>query len=339
MAKKQNGGSTIRQIAKEAGVSISTVSRVINRPEMVSRKMRERVLPVVEKYNYVPNLLAKNIFSGRSNSIAFFAFDLLNTFIITVIKQLNEIALKHQYNLITFSTDSDPERERDYLRYCHAIRCSGIILSEGMYYLNKLDDSEIDNTREPVLVSLDRYVSESIPHIVSDNVAGVADAVDYLVSLGHRRIGFAGHNPSMYSVHQRLQGYKKGLERHGLGVREDYVLPTHLLRPVDGARAFEVYAALEEPPSAMICSNDHIAQGFIARAHACGLRVPEDVSVIGFDGTQLYDNWPQLTTVRQDTEAISRALFDCVMNPADWSNDRRFATSLFVGQTCAAYRD
>lgn len=333
---KSNDGKTIRSIAKEAGVSISTVSRVINRPEMTSEAMKDKVMPVIEKYGYVPNLMAKNLYSKHSNTIAIFVYDMMNPFFLSIIKELNKIVLKHKYHLIICDTENKQEQEYAYYEYCKAIRCSGIILTEGINHIDKvIANEENGSVINPRIVSLDRHVNDDAPLVSSDNHNGIKDAVNHLIKLGHKKIAFAGLIPHMHSIQERFDGYCEAMQEGALPITEEHIFKVPALRTIDGVNVYNAFANLNNRPSALICSNDQIAKGFVMRASEEGLKIPQDCSIIGFDGVLTYDTWPRLTTMKQNIPAMSEALFQCLTQDKQCTRARRFETTLLEGQTCA----
>ena len=327
-------GNTIRDIAKEAGVSISTVSRVINNPEITSMEMQRKVIPVIEKYGYVPNLLAKNLYSQRSNTIAIFVYDMMNPFFLSVIKSLNRIALLNQFNLIICDTENEKDQELAYFEYCKAIRCNGIVLTEGVNYIDSLiaESSNMDLR----IVSLDRKVNDAVPTITSKNISGAITAVGYVLGLGHKKRAFDGLLTEMISVKERHDGYKEALQEADIMYEPSFTYKSDALGTEDGARMFDEYFDKTNKPTAILCANDQIAKGFAFRAYEKGISIPEDCSIIGFDGVRTHDTWPKLTTMRQNIDLISEALFLCVTNEEASCSEIRVETELVIGKTTAS---
>ncbi|MEG1614330.1 MAG: LacI family DNA-binding transcriptional regulator, partial [Oscillospiraceae bacterium] len=199
MNKKNIG---IREIAKQAGVSVATVSRVINGTGNTSDEVNERVNKVVKEFNYIPNIVAKSMYSSTSNSIALFVLDLDNPFFISVIKELNAIAIKNGYTLLICDTENSPERENEYLNYCKGIRTKGIIFTEG--YRSNLLNGDFENQN---LVFHDRFISSAFSTVMSNNEKGIRILVDYLYNLNHRKIGYAGWLPSIKSSVERKDAF------------------------------------------------------------------------------------------------------------------------------------
>ena len=210
---ENNGYIGIRDIAKLAGVSTATVSRVINNPEMTSEKVRKKVQKVIEEYNYIPNQPVKKIFSKTSNTIAVFIYDMENPFFISLIKELNQICLEHNYMLLICDTGSSPELEKKYLYFCLANRCAGIILTEGV----DSDIFEACKIHIPIAF-LDRKTHGKFSSVRSNNRQMMQPIVDYLYNLVHRKIAFVCCKTPMDSVISRQNGYIETMTGKGLPI-------------------------------------------------------------------------------------------------------------------------
>jgi DNA-binding LacI/PurR family transcriptional regulator len=325
MNKKNIG---IREIAQLSGVSIATVSRVINGSSKASEEVRQKVNKVIEEYNYIPNIAAKNIFSKSSKSIAMFVLDLDNPFFVGLVKSLNKIAFDNGYALLVCNTENSPQREIEYLKYCEGIRTKGVIFTEG-HNNNVLWDKFHNQT----FVFHDRQMSEEYSSVRSDNAKGIRMLVDYLVNLNHRQIAFAGYNPAIKSVDERKQAYVSSLEEKDIDIPSEYIF-TGELTTKGGAYAFDYFCSLANRPSAIICANDQIARGFIARANMIGMRIPDDFSLVGFDGCNTEYFYPRITTIRQDIDLIAQKLFECVIAPPNEPEHHIIDVSLVIGDSC-----
>lgn len=328
MVKKNMG---IREIAKMAGVSVATVSRVINTPELASGKMREKVSAVIEEYHYVPNLGARNLFAQTSNSIALFVYDLENPFFVALVKELNKIALERKCTLLICDTESDLEKEWDYLQYCEGIRTKGIIFTEGFN-----NNMFIKNNTHQTLVFLDRHVSSKFTTVKSDNKAGIAMLIDYLYNLGHRVFGFAGFNENVTSSIERRDAFTASLAEKDIYMSPEYIFRGDLI-PDTGIKALDYFCLLKVPPTAIVCANDQIARGFIARANKMGMSVPDDFSVVGFDGCNPDYFYPKITTVRQDVHQIAIELFDSIFLDDYEPKERIIDVSFSIGDSCKKF--
>lgn len=325
MQKKSVG---IRDIARLAGVSVATVSRVINRPELTSEEVRKKVNAIIEEYNYVPNIVARNLYTKKSTSFALFVYDLENPFFISLIKELHKIAFEDGHTLIIFDTESNPEKEREYLLYCEAIRTKGIILTEGFN-----DPTLIEKKINQNIVFLDRKVNPHYTTVKSDNKSGISMLIDYLYNLNHRIFGFAGYDENIASTLERRDAFISSLSDKGIAVEPQYILRGPVT-PKTGVQALDYFCSLKTPPTAIVCGNDQVARGFIARAYQLGFSIPGDFSVVGFDGCNTDYFYPKLTTIKQDIPKLSRALYNVIFSDDTTHNDCIIDVSLIMGDTC-----
>lgn len=309
--KKQKEYLGIREIAKLAHVSPSTVSRVINSPERTSAEVREQVNAVIQKYHYVPNQMAKNLFSKSSNSIAVFIHDMTNAYFILLLKELSRLAFEHKLTLLTCNIDNNHIQEQEYLDYCQAIRTKGIIVVDGP--LTELYKRVPPSMK---LVSFDRTMdSLKCSSVTANHLQGIDLLLGYLVRLGHRKIAFAAGNNNSFAAKARRQAYQQLIGwKYNLPYREEYVHGFECSIRC-GLDIVNYYMSLPDPPTAIACANDTMAIGVLMGAQHLGLRVPEDLSIVGFDGLNENFSFPRLTTVKQDYKQIARLLFDNITDP------------------------
>jgi DNA-binding LacI/PurR family transcriptional regulator len=325
MSEKRIG---VRQIASLAGVSPATVSRVINNPDHTSPEICERVNKIIKEYNYVPNQMAKNLFSKTSNSIAVFMYDMKNPFFIRLVQELNKIAFANKYTLLICDTENNYEKEKEYLNYCERIRTSGIIITEGCN-----TELFINSRNSQPLVFLDRMVDEKFSTVRSDNDAGIKMLIDYLYNLNHRKIGFAGFCESCSSISERKNAFLEGMEAKDLEVPPEYIFNGDL-DPNTGVTAMDYFYSLNNRPTAIMCSTDQIAKGMVMRANKLGVSIPNDFSVVAFDGTISDYFWPKITTIAQNITKIAQLLFDCIFLPEGMPIQHTVDISMIIGDSC-----
>ncbi len=330
---------TIREIANICDVSTATVSRVINSPEQVSQITREKVKKVIEKYHYTPNQIAKNFSLNKSNNIAFFVFDIMNPFFTGLIKEMNKLAFDQNYSLIICDTDNSRERELKYIDYINMSKIAGLIMTEGVSAntINKIDSSC------PV-VCIDRYAKCNRDYLLvtSANREGANKAVEYLISLKHKKIAFIGGPKGIKTADERKKGYLDAVEKYSLPIDEKYIFSGNFKKD-SGMKAIEYFLTLDEIPTAIFCANDLMAEGVLSRSLSLNLNIPEDLSVIGFDGT-LNNYFKKLTTVKQLLEKISKVVMSELMkmidNPDYRTNQEiRIPTQLIIGETCQELKE
>jgi len=329
--KKEDQASSyisIRDVARLAGVSTATVSRVINHPELTSPDVRARVQAVIDEQRYVPNQSVKSLFSRSSDSIAIFIYDMSNPFFIRLIQELNRVAFANKHTLLICDTSNNAAKEHEYLDYCTATRVKSIILTEGFDFV-----ANEENLRVP-LVMFDRSGLHKWSSVQSDNAGSIANAVQYLFNLGHRRIACVTPDMGLISIRNRLDGYLKVMTERGL-YREEYVFrePEPLIVET-GYKALNYYLSLQEPPTAIICANDLIAQGVLLRAQELHIEIPRTMSVIGFDGVTSPLFVQPLTTIRQNMTAIAETLFELCINIPETPQHIVIPTEFVHGSTC-----
>ncbi|MGI6152274.1 MAG: LacI family DNA-binding transcriptional regulator [Christensenellaceae bacterium] len=337
MKKDPGKQLNIRQIAELCGISIATVSRAMNHPGRVSKKTQEKIDKVIKEYGYVPNELAKQLISKKTKTIALFTYDIVNPYFAHIIQYVNTLAFDHDYMLIICDSHQSIEREEKYLQYLMGIRISGILFTEG-----KLHTRVSDVARRVPCVSIDRKFEvdgQGIPRVTSDNHAGGVMATEYLLSLGHKRIGFCGLQ-DVSTSEERYRGYVDAMKKNGAEVDEKLTFRSGEMNTVFGRDAVDYYMGLVERPTALLCSNDLIAEGIIRGAEEKNVSIPEELSVVGFDGLLSVPFGKTLTTIKQDVEGIAKNALDKLLLQIDGKEetdgDIILPVRLVKGDTVAA---
>ena len=305
----------IRQIAKRAKVSTATVSRTINRVPTVDPELAKRVWQVVEQLGYYPNTQARALVSGRTRIFGLIVSDVTNPFFPEIIQSFEDIAVEHGYEILLTSTVHDPKRMEVSVRRMIERRVEGVaILTFGM------EESLLEGLRgrKVPLVFID--VGPRLPRVSNikiDYHHGIRQAVRHLADLGHRRIAFIAGPLSLQSAATRKQAFEASLLEAGLQVdRELVVEGDHTME--GGMRAFAHLVKRRLHPTAVMCSNDMTAIGVMREAYDKGIRIPEELSVIGFDDIRLARFvTPPLTTVRMSQTEIARLAFKALLAEMD----------------------
>lgn len=300
--------SNIREVARIAGVSVATVSRSLSRPEKVSPQTIERVKQAIEQVNYRPNMLARNFRSARSFSILVLVPDISNPFFSEVIRCIESHAQKRGYAVLLGDTQDDDGRERDYIRMVETRLADGIIQlrpqspsyvsssSMGLPYINVCGTEGTEGCCIRV-----------------DNAAAMKHMVNYLVSLKHKRIGLiAGLRNNPHTI-DRLKGFQQGLEEAGIEFDKRLVAEGEY-SIWSGVNAAHQLLSQKELPTAIVCMNDQMAVGAIQAIRSKNLRVPEDISVTGFDNID-YARYcdPPLTTISQPRDDMAQVAVDYLL--------------------------
>jgi LacI family repressor for deo operon, udp, cdd, tsx, nupC, and nupG len=291
---------TVKEIAAIANVSVATVSRALQRPEIVSEETRRRIHEVVKRLGYTPNALARNLRTARTRLIVALVPDISNPFFSEVIRGIEQVAYETGYSVLLGETQSDLVREQAYADMVAARQADGIVTM-----FHRIPNIPFEG-RLPVVNACEYVKDSAISSVYIDNVAAATNAVNYLVTLGHREIAFIAGPASSPICVDREQGYHLALERAGLTFNPALTAVGDFSIEA-GERAIELFLSQGHPFSAVFCSNDEMAIGAMRALISRGLRVPEDVSIVGFDDIRFsrYTS-PSLTTVAQPKNALGR---------------------------------
>ncbi|MDI3548698.1 MAG: hypothetical protein PWR10_2350 [Halanaerobiales bacterium] len=312
--------ATIKDIAKMAGVSVTTVSKVINNYPDISQKTREKVIKIIEQENYHPNAIARSLSTNKSHSIGIFFTDHFNSglrhpFFRDIIYGIERTFFQKGYDLILFANQWG---ERfSYTEKCKNRNVDGAILM-GMPrtdpYLDKLVNSNIPT----VFVDLD-LIGKNASYVISDNITGARKAVNYLYEIGHRKIGMIMGHRITKPAQDRLIGFQKEIDELNLTYNPKWIVGTEFGEN-GGYLAMKELLKLEDRPTAIFCQGDEIAIGAMKAIEEKGYNVPDDFSLIGFDDIEISRYiTPGLTTIRQDKLTMGRKaaelLLEIINNP------------------------
>jgi LacI family transcriptional regulator len=335
----RNGSSgriTIDDVAREADVSYATVSRVVNGKGYVSAETRDRVMDAVTRTGYIVNRRAQGLASGRAQVVGLVVPDLDTSYIGEIVRGIDEELAAVSYDLMLYTTHQRKHRESAFVANVAAGLADGLLLvlpTDPTAYLDSI------RRRGFPFVLIDHGgIGQDGPSVGATNHRGAYDATSYLIGLGHRRIGFVTGNLEMGCATDRLAGYRDALRDHGLTVDPALIQEGDFQQP----RGFDCAAALlalPEPPTAIFASNDVSAFGVIEAIRDRGLRIPNDVSVIGFDDIPASASiHPSLTTVRQPLEEMgrqaTRMLLEFIANQERPVERVDLPTSLVIRGSC-----
>jgi DNA-binding LacI/PurR family transcriptional regulator len=298
--------ATLRDVATRARVSIRTVSNVVNGYAPVSEALRTRVEQALAELDYRPNLIARNLKLGRSGMLCLVVPELDVPYFAELSRAVIAAGRQHGYTVMLDQTDADPEREREMLT-----RNSGLALFDGLI-LSPLTLSAHDlrarSNRTPVVLLGEHLFDGSFSHVAIDNVAAARQATEHLIGLGRTRIATIGDQPYPHgeTAQLRTAGYRQALERAGLPYEPALLRPTERFHRRLGAAATLDLLALPHPPDAIFCYNDLLAIGAIRALLHAGVRVPDDIAVIGIDGIEEGEyTTPTLSTIVPDKNQIA----------------------------------
>lgn len=298
--------TTIRDIAGKAGVSVKTVSRIINNEPMVGSETRTRVLAVMQDLEYVPNIMAQRLARGRSMVIGLLIHNSTWAYLSDVLEASLEVARQRGYGIMTRLVDvNKPADHEELLRMVAQQRAEGFLFTPPCDNLPELLESlQKRNVPFVRLTPHDRRLPQ--PQVSANDYQGARDMTEHLLSLGHRRVGFIMGNPDHQASHDRLAGFRDTLLAH------DLTLDPALVRQGDwqfnsGVVGGRELLEMDPRPTAIFASNDDMAAGVLSTAHRMKISVPEALSVAGFDDVPLAEQvWPPLTTVRQPIHQIAK---------------------------------
>jgi LacI family transcriptional regulator, repressor for deo operon, udp, cdd, tsx, nupC, and nupG len=290
----------IQDVARLAGVSTATVSRALASPERVSLEMRTRVLEAIAKIGYVPNPAARTLRSQKSRMVLVVLPTLDNIFFSKILRGIEETLFAAGYGMIIGDLDGSPEKEARFAAFAAAGQVDGALLLNG--HLFGLDHKGVEpeqRTRVPLVAVCEAIPGTEIPQVEVGNRAAARNMTLYLASLGHRRIAYLCGPADNVLEHERFRGYREGLREAGLAFDRNLVWPGDYTLEA-GLRAGHRIIGRRRRPTAVFSSNDEMAIGLIRALVSAGIRVPQDISVAGFDDIEfaaMVD--PALTTVHQ----------------------------------------
>jgi len=302
---------TVYDIAKEANVSVATVSRVLNDTAPVKASTREKVNAVIQKYQFQPNALARSLISKATGMIGMILPDITNPFFPEVFKGAEDEARAKGYTFFLCNSGGDYRRESEYLSALKEKRVDGIIFLGGRINSSRCSpelSNEVAELAEqiPIVLVNGALPKSGVHRVASDEALGAELAMQHLIDLGHRDIAFIGGVDYMTPTIQKVKAFKKKLSENGLPIRPEWIM--HKDFSVENGK--ELMTRLlrgSERPSAVMCVNDFTAVGAVKVAIEHGLRIPEDISVVGYDDTPLSTTViPELTTVAQRTYELGK---------------------------------
>ncbi len=295
--------ATIKDVAKEAGVSVATVSRVLNHSDRASKNAKVAVNCAMKKLGYRPNANARALVSQSTNTIGVLIGDVSDPFFGGMVKTIDQIALQHGKHLLIGNGYYNEQIERDAIDLLMNSRCDSLILHSKALSNQEL----IDIANEvPSMVLINRYIEEIAQRCIAlDNRKGSYLATEYLIKQGHRHIGYICSSNDIEDSHQRKAGYLDALQANGIEPQESYI---EFGTPNErgGEKAMTMLLTKGLPITAVATYNDYMAAGALSILDENGMSVPDDISVIGFDDGLIakYLN-PKLTTIRYPIEMMA----------------------------------
>jgi DNA-binding LacI/PurR family transcriptional regulator len=301
--------STLKEVAKKANVSITTVSRVINDPEKVNTETRERVREAMEALNFQPNRVAQRLRGnkGRSRLLGLIIPDIQNQFYSSIVRGIEDMSYGKDYAIILCNTDENPEKEKFYLDVLKSESVDGIILPPIRQNGNLI--RELLEAKIPVICFDRKLSSESIDTVIVDNEMGGYMAASHLLEAGHKKIAVITSSLQFTSFEDRLRGYENALVDSGIEINEKLIKKGDHRKSETGKMLTLELLDQNPGPTAIFVLNNQMALGAIEAINERKLKIPDDISIVGFDDIQ----WarvisPSITVIRQPAYEMGRRI-------------------------------
>ncbi len=326
----------IRTVAALAKVSIATVSRTINGSSVVSDQLQERVWKAVNQLNYFPNTHARSLVSGRSRILGIIVENITNPFFPELIQSFEEIAVAHGYEILVSSSNSDPVVLTRCVRRMLERKVEGVAVLTFGEEEPVLD--ELMHHNVPMVLAEFHLEGPKASTILLDYTTGIHAAIRHLVELGHNRIAFLAGPRKLHSAVTRENDYRAAMAAAGLPIQKKWVIECdHTLK--GGVAGFAKLRAVSAQPTAILCSNDMTAIGVLRAAYMEGLRVPQDMSVVGLDDIAFAEfTLPPLTTIRLSRAELAHAAFEALRQQAEDPDNPKIQREFLVS-TSLVVRD
>lgn len=293
----------IKEIAKQAGVSVTTVSRVLNHHPYVSEDKRLRVQQVIEQNSYTPNSQAISLIRGKTRTVGLILPFSHHPYYHAIIAGVMEEAYQYGYHVLLCQTSYNPDQEREYLHMLSTRQVDGVISCSRV-----LPWAEFQSYSESGPIVVCEYTEESnLSAVYTDHYDSFCRGIQYLLDRGYTRIGYCIGRKTSASSQERFRAYQNTLHAAGLEVYSDWIFPD-CIHMSDGEQIAKHIAAMDKPPSALIVTGDEAAAGVMLGARQYGLRIPDQLAIIGYDNQPISAGL-QLTTIDQNLQEIGRQAF------------------------------
>lgn len=332
---------TIKDIAQKTGLSIATVGRAMGEYGRVSEATRQKVLAAARELNFSPNASAQSLKGGRTNTIGLMIANVANPFFSLIVRAVEDTSQANNYSVIVCNIDEDHKKESSYLSLLRSKRVDGLLVCSSFSTKREMN-REIVETYESEIptVFVDRHVEGlSRPYVQTDSFHGSIMAVNYLAGLGHARIGLLSHAPSVDTLQKRVLGYKKGLADNGIKYDPKLIGANDANSTADGFKTARRLLEGRNRPTALLATNYLITIGAILAVKELGLRIPQDVSLIGWDDFELAPAMsPPITVVTQPTYSIGSLAASTLFNMLNGTGTTESVTllcELIIRESCA----
>jgi len=329
---------TIKDIARAAGVSHTTVSRALKGNPAISSETTARIQQLAREMGYTPSAVAQSLLTNRTQTIGMVITTLADPFVAEVVQGVESVAQDAGYSVFLATSHDNPEQEMAVVETLHRRRVDAIIVTSSR--VGSLYSSRLDQIKVPIVLINNQEEGEFLHSISADDIQGAQLAVDHLISLGHRNIGYIGASNRPRSNRRRQSGYQTALNQAGIGLNPRLVLQLQpdveadIDRGKSGLKQF-----LDNKVTAVFCYNDIIAIGLLMACRQQGVGVPDQLSIVGFDGidSAQYVS-PPLTTVRQPLLQLGQAAMQMTLALLDGGDiqDDTLPCKLLIRESTAA---
>jgi LacI family transcriptional regulator len=330
---------TQAQIAEKLNLSTVTVSKALRNHSDISSETIQRVKQLADSLGYTPDLIARALSSRRSSIIGVVLPEIDHTFFSTVMKGIYSAAQENHFQIVLTVSQEDDQKEIENLQTLIAMRVAGILISISQKTI-KTDIFELIKRKRIPMVFFDRYIPDThFSRVVVDDRKGATQAVEYLIQLGYRRIAHLAGPPNISIAGERCAGYVDVLNAYGIPLKNEWIVPCGFSQE-DGYRGFKQIIGTGDLPEAVFTANDPLAVGVYDAAKESGLRIPQDIGVIGFSDNIISRYLsPSLTTVRQPAVTIGETAVHLLLDEIQRPEQRRpeqieIPTQLVIRESC-----
>jgi LacI family transcriptional regulator len=313
---------TMKEIAEEVGVSVTTVSHVVNGTKKISDKTRERIIEIIEKHNYVPNYSAKNLRNRSTKTAGLVVPSVPDSYVTGYINSISKRAKEMGYNLLLVNTDEDLDYEKETLKLFQSNMVDGIILSPSARITDSTSyNSELINSSLPIVL-ISRYHDslKNVPFVTQDDFQAGYDATRHLLEHGHKHIGIIYAVDGISPTWDRVEGYKTALAEYGISFNENYLALGNAT--VEGSRkATKSLLKKNEKITALFVLSDLMTIGTITGCRELYKKIPEDVALVGFgDFPSATITDPTVTNISLSPDILGQTAFDLLLNKINNQN-------------------
>ena len=304
---------SIKDIAKKAGVSHTTVSRALRGSPLISDETTKRIQATARNLGYFPSTAARSLKTNRSQAIGVIVSNIDDPYFSEILQGIEEIAQANNYSLFMAASQHDSAREASIVQAMRQHRVDGVIICSTTF--SDEQSQHFSKYGVPIVVVNNQAVEDYRYSIYHDDVDGSRQLTKYLIALGHRKIAYLGNSNSGRTTQDRLAGFRQEMETAGLPTSEDYVYEIPGSEPEKSVSAVDYFFSLHERPTAIVCFNDMIAIGMLKGLNERGVRVPQEISITGFDNI-VFSNYtnPPLTTIDQPKRFIGQKAAELILS-------------------------